>query len=137
MVRVVALVLWSLGVSAFSPQRGASSQRGRRLWSSLSISVTERANAHIAKQTEASGELVRLGVKQGGCGKEFSYTVAYASEAEDGDVVSPLKAFSVVVAEENVSIFDGVVMDWNGEKFTFVNPNAKHSCDCGNSFSTT
>lgn len=105
----------------------------------MTIQLTERAARQIRKQLDKRGAGVglRLSVKKAGC-SGFTYAVDYADAVAEGERVYELHGVSVVVAEADLPVLNGVEVDYAreglSEAFRFNNPNAKGSCGCGGSF---
>jgi iron-sulfur cluster assembly protein len=105
----------------------------------MSIQLTERAARQIRKQLDkrGSGLGLRLGVKKTGC-SGFTYVVDYADALAESERAYDLHGVSVVVAEADLPLLDGVEVDYAreglSEAFRFRNPNAKGTCGCGESF---
>ncbi|HEX5626154.1 MAG TPA: iron-sulfur cluster assembly accessory protein [Saprospiraceae bacterium] len=80
---------------------------------------------------------LRVGVKGGGC-SGFSYVLGFDLPKEK-DQIFELGGFKVLMEKSHQLYLAGMVIDWleglNNRGFTFVNPNAKESCGCGQSFS--
>lgn len=102
------------------------------------VSLTDDAAAYVVKMMATEKEkpkFLRLGVKQGGCGNEFSYTIDFCHETATSDLVEDHKNFGVAIDENAVPYLRGLHLDVADGSLTFDNPNAKHACNCGNSFS--
>jgi len=106
------------------------------------IDVSDSASKRLCKLIESKPDVigVRLGVKTRGC-NGLSYTMDYAKEKKATD--------EPVVTKDGVHIFIepqalmnvvGTQMDWVEDdlkaEFVFLNPNAKSTCGCGESFNT-
>ena len=81
---------------------------------------------------------LRLGVKGGGC-SGYSYVLQFDTTArEDDAVVGRADGIEVRVDPKSSTFLEGMVLDFSeglgGKGFEFVNPNAKSSCGCGQSF---
>jgi iron-sulfur cluster assembly protein len=101
----------------------------------LTESAVERVRGFLAKR--GSGIGLRLGVKKTGC-SGFAFTVNYADEVSDGDVVFDAADVKVVVDRDSLQYIDGTEVDFVreglNEAFKFRNPIAKGECGCGESF---
>jgi iron-sulfur cluster assembly protein len=105
----------------------------------MSVTITEKAAAQVAKQLQKRGKGLglRLGVKKSGC-TGFAYVVDYADAAEPEDRVFEQHGVQIFVKEGDLSYLDGVQVDFRregiNEAFKFDNPNVKATCGCGESF---
>jgi len=105
------------------------------------IAITPRAAERVIEilsSPNAEGAHgIRLGVKRRGC-NGLSYTLNYAFERMKGE--EEVTDHGVTIFVEPMAIFSivGTVMDWEendlSSEFTFVNPNSKGECGCGESF---
>ena len=108
------------------------------------IEITEKAISNAKRLMEkegASGQIVRVGVKGGGC-SGLSYVLRFEEEEKINplmDKVLENKEVSFVIDKKSLIFLAGTVLDFedglNGQGFTFKNPNARQSCGCGESFS--
>ena len=104
------------------------------------ISISDRAAEHIqaliAKREKPTAG-IRVGIRTRGC-SGMSYTIEYAEEIEKFDEVVSDKGVTVIIDPKAVMFVLGTEMDYVEEKFksgfTFVNPNEKGRCGCGESF---
>lgn len=80
---------------------------------------------------------VRVSVKGGGC-SGLSYDLDFDNEMKESDqefvagdvkIVCDLKSYLYLAGTE-LDFTDGL----NGKGFNFINPNAKRTCGCGESF---
>jgi len=103
---------------------------------SLSDSAAERVKALLAKRGKPSVG-IRVGIRTKGC-SGLSYTIEYADEKGKFDEVVEQKGVTVLIDPKAVMFLIGTQMDYVEEKlksgFTFVNPNEKARCGCGESF---
>lgn len=80
---------------------------------------------------------LRVGVKGGGC-SGFSYVLGFDTQNEK-DQVFNFQGLTVFMEKAHSLYLVGMVIDWveglNNRGFTFINPNAKDTCGCGQSFS--
>ena len=104
------------------------------------VILTPAAEARIAKLMSEAPEGaigVKLSTPRRGC-SGLAYSVDYVSEADKFDerIETPGGLFFIDGA--SVLYLVGSTMDWVEDDFaagfTFVNPNAKGSCGCGESF---
>ena len=107
----------------------------------MAIEITDNAIQEIRRLLEKEGISVgglRVGVKGGGC-SGLSYNLGFDTEARKGDKVferDNVKLFcdlkSYIYLNNTVLDFDDGLM---GKGFVFLNPNARNTCGCGDSFS--
>jgi len=105
------------------------------------ITVTPRAAERIldilSSPNAEGAHGIRLGVKRRGC-NGLSYTLNYAFEPMKGE--EEMTCHGVTIFIEPMALFSivGTVMDWEendlSSEFTFINPNSKGECGCGESF---
>ena len=109
------------------------------------LKPTDAAIAEI-KRTIKDQELkdvhIRVAVGGGGC-SGFQYKMVF--EASDQinpelDTVDDYDGLKIVVDKKSLLFLDGTTLDWIDEGdlgrrgFDFKNPNATHTCGCGQSF---
>jgi iron-sulfur cluster assembly protein len=107
----------------------------------MAIEISDRAVDAIKNLLEKEGidaGGLRVGIKGGGC-SGLSYNLGFDTEARKGDKVfarEDVKLFcdlkSYIYLNNTVLDFDSGLM---GKGFQFLNPNAKNTCGCGESFS--
>jgi iron-sulfur cluster assembly protein len=106
----------------------------------MAITLTENAAERVRHflAERGGGVGIRLGVKKTGC-SGFAFTVNYADEVGDADVVFDSSDVKVVVDRESLQYIDGTEVDFVreglNEAFKFRNPLASGECGCGESFS--
>jgi iron-sulfur cluster assembly protein len=112
----------------------------RSIIAAAPICVSERAAQYFSGQLakHPGAVAVRLAVKQAGC-TGFGYRVDPASAIRDGDTVFEAGGVRVIVDPLDLPYLQGmtvdVVQDGLSRRLRFDNPNARHSCGCGESFS--
>ena len=105
------------------------------------VTLSERAARHfavqLARRPAAAG--VRLSVQPSGC-SGFGYRVDFAGEARADDAVFESGAIRVLVDPLSLPYVQGasidVVQEGLARRLRFDNPNARHTCGCGESFGT-
>jgi iron-sulfur cluster assembly protein len=103
------------------------------------IHLTETAIKRIRQVTEreALGGL-RLGVRGGGC-DGLTYMIQFDKEARPKDNVFEYDGAKLFVDPKSLPYLEEMTLDFQQDlmqaNFVFHNPNAKHSCSCGTSFS--
>ena len=102
----------------------------------LTPSAVEYVRGFLARR--GAGEGLRVGVKKSGC-SGFAYVLDFAETVNADDVVYEQDGIKVIVAADNLTYLEGMVVDYVREGlnsfFKFNNPNVKDSCGCGESFS--
>ena len=100
----------------------------------LSESAAEKMKAMLVGKKEAG---VRAAVQGGGC-SGFTYKLLFDSENK-GDKVITDQGVKIYVDPKSFLYLMGTTIDFvdelNQSGFRFVNPNAKRTCGCGESFS--
>jgi len=108
----------------------------------MSIDVTDSAKQQMKNLLSKNQDkyAVRLSVLGGGCAG-FKYDWGFldkAEEVEEGDIVVDLDPGKFVVDKLSVMFVLGTTVNYKeevfGSHFELVNPNAKSSCGCGESF---
>jgi iron-sulfur cluster assembly protein len=109
----------------------------------MSVLLTEKAAKEVQKFIVDGGQgpdtMLRVSVVGGGCsGLNYSLNIANDYD-EANDVKSEQHGVTVVVDRKSALFLDGTSVDYyedlDKRGFQFLNPNAKKSCGCGNSFS--
>ena len=97
----------------------------------------QEAKRLIEKQGNKPGMGLRVGVQGGGC-SGLSYKLAF-DEEHKGDRAQELEGVKVFVDPKSDLYLDGTTLDFvdglEGRGFKFLNPQAKKTCGCGESFS--
>lgn len=102
------------------------------------ITLTEFAAKKIKiLLTEKEETGIRAGVQGGGC-SGFTYQLKFDNEKENDRVIES-NGVNVYVDPKSFLYLMGTLIDFvdelNQSGFKFVNPNAKRTCGCGESFS--
>ena len=106
------------------------------------ITVTEAAASKARQLAERDGRpdaALRVRVTAGGC-SGFSYVLGLEdAPADDDHVIMGPGGFRVLVDPASAPIVTGSTLEFNdsmmGGGLKMVNPQAKHECACGDSFS--
>ena len=97
----------------------------------------EQRIADLMSRAPADAVGVKLSTPRRGC-SGLAYSVDYVTNANPMDEAIPTPAGTLYVDAGSVLYLIGSRMDWVEDDFTagfvFVNPNAKGSCGCGESF---
>ncbi len=103
------------------------------------MSLTDAAAERLRRLYAAghAGKLLRIGVKAKGC-SGMSYDMSWVDAAGPGDEVITDKGVTVLVDRKASLFLIGTMMDYETKAlasgFTFINPNEKGRCGCGESF---
>ena len=103
------------------------------------LTITDKAADRITKIiAEAKEEVigVKVGVDKTGC-SGYAYKLDYAKKVDGCDIVET-KGVKVFIEPTAIMFLIGSQMDYTTDKlssrFTFINPNEKSTCGCGESF---
>tara|TARA_R110002167_G_scaffold277998_1_gene483880 strand:+ start:548 stop:919 length:372 start_codon:yes stop_codon:yes gene_type:complete len=102
----------------------------------VTAAAVEHFRAQLRKNAEASA--VRLSVKQSGC-TGFMYVIDLVPAGKPGDLHLVLEeGVELLVDKDSLAIVNGTQIDYVTEgvnrQLSFLNPNAKDHCGCGESF---
>tara|TARA_A100001388_G_C28506043_1_gene373949 strand:- start:222 stop:539 length:318 start_codon:yes stop_codon:yes gene_type:complete len=103
------------------------------------ISLTESAATKIKTMLATRDDIgIRPGVQGGGC-SGFSYKLEFVKQEQDKDRIIEDKGVKIYIDPKSYLYLMGTEIDYiddlNQAGFKFVNPNAKRTCGCGESFS--
>ena len=103
------------------------------------ITLTESAAKKVKELLKDSEYIaLRPGVKGGGC-SGFSYTLNLSTVPNENDKVFETSGIEIHIDKKSYLYLMGTEIDYVNEiqqsGFQFVNPNAKRTCGCGESFS--
>ena len=105
------------------------------------VTVTDAAAAKVKSLLKQEGRddlRLRLSVQPGGC-SGLVYQLYFDERTLDGDAIRDFDGVEVVVDKMSVPYVDGAKIDFSDtiekQGFTIDNPNATHTCACGDSFS--
>ena len=109
---------------------------------SAPIKLTDKAAAMVKETIEREnlqGSGLRVAVVGGGC-SGFQYSLDIEKDERPGDMVFEVKGVKCFVDPMSSMYLLGVEVDYvegqfGQSGFSFKNPNAKHTCGCGSSFS--
>ena len=89
-------------------------------------------------QRQRPNDHLRIGVRGGGCSGN-SYFMEFAEAPDASDEVIESHGVKLLVDTKSAQLLAGTVVDFveglMGTGFKFINPNVRHSCACGESFS--
>lgn len=104
------------------------------------IQLTPGAISEAKRLLEKQGKSdlnLRIGVQGGGC-SGLSYRLVF-DQVRQSDHVQEFEGIKVVIDPKSDLYLDGTTLDFvdglEGRGFKFLNPQAKKSCGCGESFS--
>ena len=104
------------------------------------ITITESAKIKILDlfAEENNPDLcLRTFVQGGGC-SGMSYGFTFDEIMNEDDFEIPLDNFKLLIDAISMQYLTGAVIDYKGsfmsKEFVITNPNAKHTCGCGSSF---
>jgi iron-sulfur cluster assembly protein len=101
----------------------------------LTDAAADRLRSLYAKGHE--GQLLRIALKAKGC-SGMSYDMSWVDEPAATDEVVVDKGLTVLVDRKATLFLIGTVMDFQVKNlesgFSFINPNEKGRCGCGESF---
>lgn len=104
------------------------------------IQITELAAKKVKEHFAEMGKpdaALRIKVLGGGC-SGFQYDMAPEDNKSENDTVYESNGVTVFVDPESDTFLDSSTIDYvdslQGSGFKFINPNAKSSCGCGESF---
>jgi iron-sulfur cluster assembly protein len=105
------------------------------------LTLTDAAADRIRALAASSGkDLVRIGVKKGGCAG-MEYTMEYAEAKAPHDELVEDKGVRILIDPTAVLFLLGTEMDYRTDRmsagFVFNNPNQTSACGCGESVSLT
>ena len=106
------------------------------------VKLTDRAAAMVKEtidREKLEGAGLRVAVVGGGC-SGFQYSLDIEKEARTDDMSFEVKGVRCFVDPMSSMYLMGVEIDYvegqyGNSGFAFKNPNAKHTCGCGSSFS--
>ncbi len=105
------------------------------------IKLTKNASNKVKQIMEGKDSKplgLQAGVKGGGC-SGFSYYLDFVYEKKEKDREIESEGVTIYVDPKSFLYLMGTEIDYvdslNGAGFKFINPNAKRTCGCGESFS--
>ena len=110
-----------------------------RIGNEMLVCLTKEAGKKITglKNREDNRPFLRIKITGGGC-NGLSYKMRFIAEGKENDILVETSGNSVVVDTKTALYLRGTTLDYSnkmvGGGFKFINPNAKASCSCGESF---
>ena len=102
------------------------------------ITLTDKAILKIKTLLNDENKFLRAGVRGGGC-SGFTYFLKFTKDVDATDREIKIDDITLVVDTKSYLYLMGTEIDYldglSGKGFKFVNPNAKRTCGCGESFS--
>lgn len=91
----------------------------------------------LLEEREMADFGLRIGVRGGGCSGN-SYFMEFCETASDGDEKFESHGVTLYIDSRSLALLGGTEIDYvsglMGSGFKFNNPNVRHSCACGESF---
>ena len=111
-------------------------QTAKKTGIALTAGAAEKVKELLIQRGTAEQGL-RVGVRGGGCSGN-SYFMEFCERESDGDRVTLSHGVKLVIDTKSLTLLDGTEIDFvdglMGSGFKFNNPNVRHSCACGESF---
>ena len=103
------------------------------------LTLSESAANKIKSMLSTRDDIgIRPGVQGGGC-SGFSYKLEFVTAENENDKVIEDNGVKIFIDKKSYLYLMGTEIDFvdelNQSGFKFVNPNAKRTCGCGESFS--
>ena len=98
------------------------------------LHITESAHTYLSQMVSNSNKkYVTLSVKGGGC-SGFKYEWDFTDTTEHGTLISDILVLDAMAEMFVFGCTVDYIQELGGSYLTVVNPNAKASCGCGESF---
>jgi len=111
-------------------------QNSKKTGISLTPLAAEKVKELLAQRGTPDNGL-RVGVRGGGCSGN-SYFMEFCEAESPGDQAFVMHGVKLVVDDKSLALLAGTEVDFvnglMGAGFKFNNPNVRHSCACGESF---
>ena len=95
------------------------------------VTITEKAKEYM--QSVSNGGYVTLGVKGGGC-SGFQYTWGLSETKTDDEIIDNILLLDPLAVMYVIGSKIDYITELGGSYLAVVNPTAKSSCGCGESF---
>lgn len=103
----------------------------------MTVTAAAARKACQIAEAEHKPKRLRVGVRGGGC-SGLSYFYEFDTTLRKGDVVWEVEGLECVSDPKSLTFLEGCSLDFDSHLlkggFRFVNPLAKRSCSCGESF---
>jgi len=100
----------------------------------IPVKITSNAKEYLSMMTEHNHKTyVHLGVSGGGC-SGFQYEWNYVDSASDGTLIDDVLVLDSMAEMYVIGCTVDYVRELGGSYLKVINPNAKASCGCGESF---
>jgi len=106
----------------------------------MAIDLTDAAKQRVSAlnhKEDAPDRWLKLGIRGGGC-SGFMYSMDFVEEPGERDKRFEFDDVKVCVDRKSYLFLNGITLDFEQTLmktgFVFVNPQAKKSCSCGESF---
>ena len=105
----------------------------------MNIELTDEAISKLQeKTTKSNNKNIRIGVTGSGC-SGYKYVFDFLEgEPQKEDIEVDYGTFKLWTDTVSIEYLEGMLLDYQytgiNEGFTFINPNAKAYCGCGESF---
>ncbi len=104
------------------------------------ITLTDSAVAAVNRFITSNEKPIaglRIRVEGGGC-SGYKYSLKLEEQGSASDQQVDCSGITLLIDDSSAPLLSGVTMDFvesmEGSGFTFTNPNASSSCNCGKSF---
>ena len=102
---------------------------------SITPAAVEKFNEFIKKRGNTYG--IRVGVSTAGC-SGMRYVLEYIDVEPEADFYYECDGIKIFVEQNHLVYLHGLTIDWQkvglNEGFSFINPNERSRCGCGESF---
>ncbi len=122
---------------SFAPVAPDVPTRAPRPLLTVTPKAVSRARALLARHEKPVETGFRVGVRGGGC-SGLTYALDFETESRKGDHVLEADGVRFFLDIKSQLFLAGTTLDYvetlMDRSFQFINPNAKRSCSCGESF---
>ncbi|NCG35559.1 MAG: iron-sulfur cluster assembly accessory protein [Dehalococcoidales bacterium] len=105
------------------------------------IKISEKASEKVKEFAKNQSKVkfgLKVAVRSGGC-SGLEYVLEIVDAPDENDKVISQNGLQIFIPKKAYIFLAGTYLDFsdglNGKGFEFINPNAKSSCGCGDSFS--